>query len=65
MLLTSPGADSKFFSSFNHINFEVLGRKELNKHFTLCKIMCVHNIMRKCVENIQNEIFGSNYGAPS
>ena len=39
--------------------FEVFGRKELNQHFTLCKIACVH--MRKCVENMKNEIFGSNY----
>ena len=39
--------------------FEVFGQKELNQHFTLCKIACVH--MRKCVENMKNEIFGSNY----
>ena len=39
--------------------FEVFDRKELNQHFTLCKIACVH--MRKCVENMKNEIFGSNY----
>ena len=51
------GADFKFFSSFNH--FEVFSRKELNQPFTLCKIACVR--MKKCVENMKNEIFGSNY----
>ena len=49
------GADSSVVSTI----FELFGRKELNQHFTLCKIACVH--MRKCVENMKNEIFGSNY----
>ena len=51
------GADFKF--SVVSTIFKVFGRKELNQHFTLCKITCVH--MRKCVENTKNEIFGSNY----
>ena len=48
-------ADFKFFSGFNHF------RLKRAQYFVQNNIICVaiHN-MRKCVENVKSENFGSN-----